>query len=87
MNIQHTLFNQLLYIGLAIDIENEIYLLAIPFEHGCTTHTQYYEIEKNDYEHCLNDNDLLRNFHSNGVTRNTKRLYYSTFIGDRNSYI
>ena len=78
MRIEIIAFNKDKYFDIAVDTDNEVFLLGIPFNYGPAEHTKYYRISKKEFElgkaSPTNLNHLVdgQNFKGDG------ELYYST---------
>jgi len=82
MNIRVEKFIASKFIELAVDSDSGAYLLGIPFDYGGSGHTRYYELSDEEFNDCLENEDSVDKYWSNGIFNGSGESYYSTFSAD-----
>jgi hypothetical protein len=79
MKIEIKAFNKEKYFDLAIDTENDIFLIGIPFNNGPAEHTNYYQISEDEYRTGIENTGRLNHLVNGQKFLGNGSLYYSTF--------
>jgi hypothetical protein len=82
MKIEILKFVRSHFVDLAIDRDNGVFLIGIPFDYGGSGHTRYYEMSKEQFDACLEDESNLSAFERNGQYLGKGTLYWSDFAPD-----
>ncbi|MGC1551119.1 MAG: hypothetical protein WA777_21555 [Rhodanobacter sp.] len=83
MNIQTVKFIPRSFVDLAIDADNGVKLIGIPFDDGGSGHTRYYAISNGEFEKFLVDESGISELviHGNQYI-GASPLYFSDFAPD-----
>jgi hypothetical protein len=86
LNIQIRHFDQSQHVALAVDADDGTFLLGIPFDHGGSGHTRYFQISQSEFEAGIRDANSLRSLERNGMFLGKGALYWSDFVPDQEMF-